>query len=294
MRVDMENSGNTRGVLLRWLDRLERLPDGWILGGAVLLVAVIGVLDFQLGYEFNLGVLYLIPLAVTTWVSGRTNGTAVAVLSVLANTLANNLAGRPHSHLFFYFWDAFVRLVFFIVVTYILSGLKKTLDHEKDLARTDFLTGAVNRRQFFSLVQAELERGRRYNRPFSLVYLDIDDFKDINDRFGHAEGDRVLQRLVTILREHLRTPDVVARLGGDEFGLILPETGEEEAETVIRKIRERLTRQLEEEGFPVTLSMGMVTCTENCPSLEDALRQADHLMYSEKQKGKNGFTHRRL
>jgi diguanylate cyclase (GGDEF)-like protein len=163
------------------------------------------------------------------------------------------------------------------------------MDHERDLAHIDFLTGAVNSRFFFDLVNMEIYRSQRYNHPFTIVYLDLDNFKTVNDKFGHITGDQVLRAVANQARTHLRKTDVVARLGGDEFALLLPETNQESAQVVISKIQGGLLVEMQQSNWPVTFSIGVLTCTDAPPSPDELIRLADELMYSVKHGSKNAI-----
>lgn len=163
------------------------------------------------------------------------------------------------------------------------------MNHEAELARTDNLTGAVNSRFFYDLLEIEIDRFRRYKTVFSLVYIDLDNFKTINDQHGHTTGDQVLQTVVSYIKNHLRKSDIVARLGGDEFALLLPETNLEVVQTICSKIREGLLEIMQKNKWPITFSIGVLTC-ENVPQTPNVLiGMVDELMYSVKRHNKNGI-----
>jgi diguanylate cyclase (GGDEF)-like protein len=169
--------------------------------------------------------------------------------------------------------------------------LRTSLEHEKELARTDPLTGAVNSRQFQELIRIETERLHRYRHPFTLVYMDLDNFKYMNDRFGHAAGDRLLREIVNYSQENLRSTDAVARLGGDEFAYLLPETDQVAAQMVVRKIQSGLLKEMQKNKWPVTLSIGVLTCTESMDVVDQIISTADRLMYAVKRGGKNSVNY---
>lgn len=167
--------------------------------------------------------------------------------------------------------------------------LKKAFEHEKELARVDPLTGAANQRSFYQLAQREIERSRRYKYPFTIAYLDLDDFKEINDQFGHKVGDEILRAVVKYAIGRLRKTDLFARLGGDEFAFLLVETGPELAQTIISKFQEDAFLQIQENNSPVTFSIGVLTCINASLTLEEILKTVDDLMYSVKREGKAGI-----
>jgi diguanylate cyclase (GGDEF)-like protein len=187
-------------------------------------------------------------------------------------------------------WNAIVELGFFIVFTLVLSRLRSTTEREASWARTDPLTGVLNRRAFIESANREITRAERYGRPLSLAYLDVDNFKRVNDEGGHDAGDRLLAEVAATLKRNLRSIDVVARYGGDEFVLLLPETGDQAAYAVLDKIMEAL-RGAMKSRWPASISIGAVTVDGLSTSLDRLIRQADELVYTAKQDGKDCVRH---
>jgi diguanylate cyclase (GGDEF)-like protein len=130
-------------------------------------------------------------------------------------------------------------MALFLMTSLVVSALKGALEREKEVSRTDLLTGLPNRRHFFELVSGEIRRNHRYDEPFSIAYLDIDNFKTVNDLRGHAEGDKLLRLVAAVISAAIRETDIVARLGGDEFALLLPETARESALTALTKVQQQ-------------------------------------------------------
>ena len=161
----------------------------------------------------------------------------------------------------------------------------RLFDQVRTMAVTDPLTGLANYRRLISVMEAELDRSRRTQRPFSVVLLDMDGLKGINDRYGHLTGSRALVRLGTILRNHSRAIDTAARYGGDEFALILPEAGRDIAARVFSRIRERLAA--EEEVPALSASAGVAHYPEDGDTAEKLLGAADHALYRMKNRGNN-------
>jgi diguanylate cyclase (GGDEF)-like protein/PAS domain S-box-containing protein len=167
------------------------------------------------------------------------------------------------------------------------AQLNQVLQREKELARTDMLTGLSNRRAFYEALQMERARAARYGRPITLAYVDLDNFKRVNDTLGHAVGDELLVCVADLLRQTLRLSDTVGRLGGDEFALLLPETSPGSAESLLEKLRKILMDAMQVRSWPVTFSIGAATFLNNPPPLEQMIRAADELMYAVKKSGKN-------
>jgi diguanylate cyclase (GGDEF)-like protein len=176
-----------------------------------------------------------------------------------------------------------------VIVTYLVNQLQKARKEEQLAARTDFISRAVNARYFNELLEMEVARIRRYPHPFTLVYVDIDNFKLVNDLFGHQTGDEVLRSIAGELKAQLRSTDIVARLGGDEFAMLLPSTDASESQVVIAKVHTYLIEAMGQRNWPVTFSMGAVTCVAPPYSAEHLISLADELMYTVKNSTKNSF-----
>ena len=158
------------------------------------------------------------------------------------------------------------------------------------MANIDPLTKSLTRRHFFGIAQSEFLRFSRYHRPLSALILDTDDFKNINDTYGHHAGDLVLRSFSLVAIEQKRVPDTFGRLGGEEFGLLLPETNLEQARVVAERIQKTWEKSpVSLDGVPIhsTVSIGVVEAGAEDKSFEDLLRRADQMMYKAKGRGKN-------
>jgi diguanylate cyclase (GGDEF)-like protein len=154
------------------------------------------------------------------------------------------------------------------------------------LANTDPLTGLYNHRYFYHLLETELKRARRYGRSLSLIMLDIDHFKQFNDRFGHLSGDEALRCLAQILRKNSRGVDMVARYGGEEFAIILPETDLPQGSIQAERLRAAAAEQEWPES-QLTISLGVAPLTAEMARAEDLVRDADRALYEAKDAGRN-------
>jgi diguanylate cyclase (GGDEF)-like protein len=256
---------------------------------AVGLVFIIGLVDYATGDELNFDLFYFFPLVFVNWAYGKRSGIILSALSTFSWFLADHFSGVNYSHPFFTAWDVFIRLGVFLIVTQLVTKWRNALHNEKVLARKDFLTDIANSRAFYETAEKEIARCRRYGEPITLLYLDCDNFKDINDRFGHKTGDQLLQTVAGTLSRTIRSVDTAARLGGDEFGILMPETDLQSAQEMLSRIRSQLGGAMEKFRWPVTFSFGVATFKTSPSSVDEMIRAADRLMYQVKENGKNAF-----
>ena len=157
-------------------------------------------------------------------------------------------------------------------------------------ANTDDLTRVASRRHFFDLAEKEFARSIRYDLPLAVLMMDVDHFKKVNDRFGHAFGDKLLRHLVETASDVLRENDIVGRVGGEEFAVLLPHTDEEGARALAERVRDRISQAplMSEEGhLASTISIGIGLRTPDVVSFDNMLRKADEALYRAKAGGRN-------
>jgi diguanylate cyclase (GGDEF)-like protein len=263
-----------------------KLPKGVLFLLCLLLIATTSILDY-IARDFSLLVLNLIPISLGAWFIGLWAAIAISLAGAAASLVTDIVETPAHSHYLVHYWNMAAQFVFFALSGFFLVELKNSLLREMEYARRDSLTGALNGRAFIELAWREISRSRRYNNVFTFAYLDIDNFKDINDRFGHAAGDALLRAVTDTLKGNLRNIDIVARLGGDEFALILPETPHESSTVVMSRLRDLLVGAMKRGGWPATFSIGVVTYKTAPDSVDAMIRRADELMYQAKNAGKD-------
>lgn len=180
------------------------------------------------------------------------------------------------------------------MVTYTdVTDLVSRANRYEQLATVDPLTGLSNRRAFDALAAAEWSRFQRYHRPLSLILMDVDRFKSINDRLGHESGDAALRHIAALCIEGKRSPDLVARIGGDEFALLLPETNSEQARKVAERVRLAIADRpsflgdVEADDGRITVSIGIATATASMSGPGALMRAADERLYDAKKAGRN-------
>jgi diguanylate cyclase (GGDEF)-like protein len=171
-----------------------------------------------------------------------------------------------------------------------VTDLIRNAELLEKLATTDSMTGLYNRRHFLELAEAEWGRFQRYHRPLSMLMIDIDHFKSVNDRYGHAVGDETIVFVAAACQQGKRTSDIVGRFGGEEFAMLLPETDQAQAVVVAERIRERVARHfliVHKVRFNVTISLGAAQAAVGMSGIDALSRAADLALYQAKGEGRN-------
>lgn len=269
--------------------QLKRIPLTGILALSAALVGAIGAIHYRVGFEISMRILYLVPVAIASWYGNRSSGFLISLLAALTAAFTDYAAGQVYSHAVIPFWNGLVFLAFFMISAGLLDMVRARLYLEQQLARTDALTGILNSRAFVEHMGYIIALAKRDAAPITLAYIDLDNFKQINDEHGHSEGDSVLQAVGDTLRQSIRRTDAAARLGGDEFVLLLPATDAAAASTLLEKLRDKLSQALARRQPSVTCSIGVATFLNPPNSADEAIRVADALMYKAKKLGKNGI-----
>lgn len=263
-----------------------------ILAVGLALTLGVGFLDYHTGYEISFSVFYMAPTAFLAWKGGRGAGLIGAVAGAAVWLHVEVISGHTFSQPWIIYWNTFVRLVFFVVTAQLISQQQRVLSLERSLSGSDHLTGLMNGRSFFREGETVRALCARHARPLTVIYMDLDDFKKVNDSRGHQEGDHLLQLVGRGLQRAARASDLVARLGGDEFALLLPETGHAESERFISRLRSSLEAEIDRTLWPIGYSVGAVTFPTPPADLETAIAMADRMMYEVKGEGKDRWLHR--
>lgn len=268
-------------------------PLGWLISAAGMILCV-GAGDYLTGTDATLTLFYLVPIGYGMWFSSVRGGVGLALASAVVSTCADVLWRMNYTPrelaLPTQLWNGLMLLGTSLALVVMLGVLKERLAGEELLARTDALTQIANRRAFFEAASLELERARRHGRAITVAYVDLDDFKRVNDRRGHAEGDALLVTVAQTLRRATRAVDAVARLGGDEFGLLLPETDAAEAEVLLSRLRATLLSAMERHGgWDVGFSIGAAVFVSPPGDVDELMARADELMYAAKREAKGSI-----
>lgn len=277
-------------VLFNYLDKTSKIN---ILLISFFMIVIIGIVDYLTGYEISFSVFYLLPVVFVVWFHEKSYAIIVSIISASVWLYADAFSGHIYSNIAIAFWNAIMRLGFFLLSVFSLSEIKKLLEREKISSRIDFLTGISNSRAFMEEAKREIERSIRFSHPFTLVYADVDHFKEINDLLGHAQGDALLQIVAKTIKENIRSIDIISRLGGDEFAILLVETDEKNAKITLEKIQTKLLDVVKRNNWSVTFSIGAVT-NYGVYNLDELIKEADDLMYTVKKSGKNKIAYKIL
>jgi diguanylate cyclase (GGDEF)-like protein len=279
----------------------DRLIFAWML------VTILFLLSFKFTRPANFlrpSFYIIVPLAIYVFSPFKIRHTIVLALVYSVGTLSIDLFYWREADPFV--WNTVIpaqlvgHTIGFVAALQIQSYRRKSFQayiREKDaremaayMANIDPLTKSLTRRHFFSIAESEFLRFRRYRRQLSLLVMDADHFKNINDTYGHYAGDLVLRNLSLVTMEQKRTQDTFGRLGGEEFGLLLPETNLEQAKVVAERIQKAWQQTpcpVDDDVIHSTVSIGVTEARSTDKSFEDVLRRADQMMYKAKEAGRN-------
>lgn len=250
-------------------------------------VGLVGGIDYVTGSEVRVFPLYFLPVALVAWRISRTAAVLLSLLSTGMWGLANLAAGRSYHTSVAFPINLTTQFVSFATVGILVAELQRRLRRERELSRVDVLTGLANPRGFYERGELLVALARRAGRPITLAYLDLDNFKWINDQRGHHEGDLALSRTAELLRASCRSTDLVARLGGDEFAVLFPDTSADAALIALERLRLAIAGMMRAHAYPCGVSVGAVAYLRAPATLEVAVHDADALMYRAKGAGKD-------
>lgn len=251
-------------------------------------IALIAYLDYRVaGLYYSFEVLYCLPIVQTAHASSihalRRSDSLIPDLIGVACAVAWSVAEAalvwpyfPHNALAL---NIFTRAVTFVVLGRVITKLFK----EREYSRKDALTGLANRLELVERFEIERHRSERTGEPYSLLYIDIDYFKLLNDTRGHHTGDAALVALAGILRDNSRKVDTVSRVGGDEFIVLFPSTDEEACQALTNRITLASEKHFQSQRWPISLSIGSLTESGNKTSIDEILQEADSRMYRVKR-----------
>jgi len=254
---------------------------------AVVALLGLGWAEFLSGAEVRLLPLYFIPLLFASWRLGPIGAALIALVAWAASIAVPAVQGVQYANPLTWLVNAGTEGAAFFAVAFLVGKMHEIVERERLLGRFDALTGLANRRTFVERAASELDRSRRHVRPVCLAFIDLDNFKRVNDTHGHHRGDEVLKACARLIAGNVRSSDIVARLGGDEFVVLLPETDADSAQALLERMRMAIARSPDIISVGVTPSIGLVFENPITSDIETLLRKADGLMYEAKRDGKN-------
>lgn len=268
-------------------DYLSNKSKLFITSLGIFISLLLGIIDYSTGHDFSPLIFYLIPILFVAWFAGRRFSVIIAVICLSALLVDEIQIDGTGVHFLMLLWNSIWRAGFFAIAIYLLTSLHNALTRERKLARIDPLTGIINIRHFYELATLEIQRALRFNHPITMAFIDIDDFKKINDTLGHGEGNNFLRLITDTIKNNIRAIDIFARVGGDEFVILMPETNQEQAKIAVNKLQQIIYDVTEKKGYLTTLSIGVATYFKPQVTANEMLNKADNLMYYAKVSGKN-------
>lgn len=179
-----------------------------------------------------------------------------------------------------------------IIIGSFIKFLRDLLHKEMELSRIDGLTGILNKRGFIDALETEVSRHRRHHQVFAMAFIDVDNFKVVNDQYGHIVGDHALKMIAQTVKQHTRSIDVVCRFGGDEFVIMLPYADMVSAQISLSKIKSQLDSMVARHKWSISFSIGAVIFNSVPATVDEIINITDDIMYSVKKNGKNGINMR--
>ena len=266
--------------------RPGNLPEPVLLPMLFVLVGAVTALDWFTGEFASPEAFYGLLILCVVWVSGPRSGLLAAATASISEVVVSRYGPTPLA-MAPLAWNAVTHFGFYVVLCVLVIGQRRLFAERERLVTTDPLTGALNRRAFQEIVEVEIIRARRYRRPASCLYLDVDGLKTVNDSLGHAAGDELLSRFVSVLGSVVRSTDRVARLGGDEFAVFCPETSVAQAIVVAERLLSGLDAASDPTDArpPLRASIGVVGVEAGAAGASELLARADEAMYVAKRSG---------
>ena len=270
---------------------LDKRPYSLIWWSSLILVMIITGVNIAVGDAISVEPFFVLPILLASWYGSKRSGVLLAVFSTLMWAISEIIINPYKFSAGNIIYNGVSYLVAYSLLAVLITNFRSVHRVEVVAADTDNLTNILNSRGFYAKFANELLRSIRYEHIFSLAYIDIDNFKYINDSLGHPIGDKLLVEVAKCLKSTLRATDTVARLGGDEFACLLPETKQAAAKKAFSKVRNLLLKNMKSHKWDVSFSIGMVTFEIPPDDIKEAIKIADDLMYDVKKSKKNDIAY---
>jgi diguanylate cyclase (GGDEF)-like protein len=274
-------------VPLTFFHRLESLPKPVAAWLVIALCLGVGWVDHSTGTELRVLPLYFAAVTFGAWRLGRIGAVASASCALAAWAMAQRFDPTNDWSALIWLSNIVTQGLALLFVGMLVASLAEQLRLANAMSRRDSLTGLRNRQGFLSDTASAAALCRRNQRAMALAFVDLDNFKQVNDRFGHEAGDRLLQVCARVVQQHCRATDIAARLGGDEFVIALPQLQFAEAQAVMERLRQSFKAQPEVAASQVSMSIGVLVAPHADLTIERLLAEADALMYEAKREGKD-------
>ena len=253
----------------------------------IALLALVVLADWLTPAEFDVYVLYVLSVMYASWEGGRLYGGAFAAAAAISIALQVMIHEGPYSTSFFAVVSLANKIIILPILVWVICRARLLHYLALEGSRQDPLTGLPNRRTILERLALEFHRSKRTRNPYVFAYIDLDGFKQINDRLGHRTGDEVLIAVAGVLSTHVRPSDMAARLGGDEFCVLLADTSLPEGRIVIDRLREDLRQVMAGRQWSVAASIGLVSSARHFRTVDELIASADELMLQAKRQGKD-------
>lgn len=271
-------------VIARWSAPKRALLAAVLFGAAF-------AIDCEAPRELSILGIYLLPIVVVAWTFPDPIAWVIEAFGGVAICFIEEINSQMYASRPLLLVSILFRGFFFVAVAIAIHDVKRAHRVLELRSEQDPLTGLLNRRGFQKAASLELERARRHHRPIALAFIDVDDFKRINDIHGHATGDRVLQIVGDTLLSG-RKLDLVARIGGDEFVILMPETTERGAQIAVERLHQRFQQNMHHARIRATFTTGVATFARPPRRVESLLAEADHLLGDGKRSAKGSVRSR--
>lgn len=255
----------------------------------IAIVFAISYLHLIAGPLFEFHLFFFIPIIIASWFTSNSFSYFILGLVIFSWTIGDYLITKETINPLPFAFNAVMHACIIIYLNYLLGYIRQQLIKESQLAREDSLTKILNRRGFYENAETVFSTAHRHQLAVTCIFIDLDEFKSINDTYGHKTGDQLLYETAQIIKANIRKTDIAGRLGGDEFCIILLNVNSNQAMDFSENLRNTLNEKMQQHNWNTTFSMGVVSYDSAPESFQDVIQQADNLMYQVKKNGRNGF-----